>query len=143
MADYPVKPGFWSCLNGKTYLALPPPVGAPPPKKTGACQVAPANSDAENIERIYAFAKAGMWNVVEELLKTAPEHANVTSTKSKSGFTLLHQTAWWKHPSAIQMLLNHGAALHLKTADGRTPLDVAKQQNAPTEVLVLLESNHE
>lgn len=60
-----------------------------------------------------------------------------------SGWTFLHQAAFWNHDEAVIWLLKHGADKTIRGRfDGKTPYDVALQNGRPkatTRVLELLE----
>lgn len=60
-----------------------------------------------------------------------------------SGWTFLHQAAFWDHEEAVKWLLKHGADRTIRGRfDGKTPYDVALANGRPkanTRVLDLLE----
>ena len=71
---------------------------------------------------------------------------NAIDQSNGQRWTALHLVAGDAHPAAVRVLLEHGADVTLKDANGKTPVDRAREQHAkhPTpeseEVLKLLES---
>ena len=54
-----------------------------------------------------------------------------------AGYTPLHVAAWRNHPEAVEMLLNADANPGLRCENGKTPLEIAKE-NSYGEVARLL-----
>ncbi|ALD61943.1 ankyrin repeat protein [Mollivirus sibericum] len=75
----------------------------------------------------YTLAKADRWESTMGLLNADPFVAyDVCRFAShKSGWTFLHQAAYLGREVMVMELLNRGASLEAKAADGRTPSDVA------------------
>ena len=47
----------------------------------------------------------------------------------RTGQTPLHVAAWWGSPSLVKLLLQWGAKLSVTDNDGKTPLDLAREDN--------------
>ena len=56
------------------------------------------------------------------------------------GYTPLHVAAWRNHPEAIELLLNAGANRSARCEQGKTPLDIA-EENDYREVARLFETS--
>ncbi len=92
------------------------------------------------IEEAYEEAKQGHWHKLLEDWAKAPALGNRCSRyqKSGSGWTFLHQAAYFGHEAACRDLIRRGAAIDARTHDSRTPADVAKQKGH-TKLAELLE----
>ncbi|MCP2264380.1 hypothetical protein ACFQHV_23840 [Promicromonospora thailandica] len=76
-------------------------------------------------------ARAGRWNDVFATLDADKDagHPNVWRIGGNSGFTPLHQAAWHGAPAeVVHELLRRGAWRALRTADGRTAADIARER---------------
>jgi uncharacterized protein len=54
-----------------------------------------------------------------------------------NGYTALHDAVWHGHTDTAQVYINAGARLNLRGQDGRTPLDIARQDGYPDIVKIL------
>jgi len=81
----------------------------------------------ELVQQHYRLAKSGDWNKVLSTFDERPTLASVCSRyrKSSSGWTFLHQTAYWGHEGAARVLIRLGASITIKSNDGETASDVA------------------
>ena len=84
-----------------------------------ACRATKTSSAAE----LYEHAKAGRWRRVLVLPLTAEVAA---FAKPRSGWTLLHQAAYWGDAEAAQALVAAGSDVRARTRDDETPADVAR-----------------
>ncbi len=79
------------------------------------------------VQMAYELAKAGDWQTVleawarhEMFARGCAHHA-----KPSSGWSFLHQAAFWGHEAACRELIRWGADIHLNGKDGMTPSQVA------------------
>ncbi len=81
----------------------------------------------EQVERLYAKAKAGRWDDVWLALAGERELAGACSryVKPSSRWTFLHQAAHAGNEGAVRGLVRLGAALAAQSTDGETARDVA------------------
>ena len=84
----------------------------------------------ERVELIYPLAKAGDWQDVLVLFAADPKLARACSRYQKptSGWSFLHQAAYFGHEAASRALIKSGAALSLHSKQGESPMDVAKSR---------------
>jgi len=76
------------------------------------------------------LAKEFDWAAVKRQINTNPLLVNVQPC-GRSGtlrWSALHQAAYGGSADAVRFLLEHKAAIDVKTTDGQTPLDVAKNE---------------
>lgn len=84
---------------------------------------------------IYASAEQGD----VEALRGALRQGYQVNTPDEDGMTLLHHAAAGNQPDVVEMLLNDYAAnVNAQDSQGRTPLDVARE-NGSQEVVRILE----
>lgn len=69
------------------------------------------------------LAKEFQWGEVKRLVNAKPVLVNV---RPAMRWSALHQAAFAGSTDAVKFLLGHGAAIDAKTADDKTPVDVAK-----------------
>lgn len=81
-------------------------------------------------EEIYESGKAGHWNNVLEAFESDPLSAGkaVRYTKKSSGWSLLHQAAFWNNRDAVAACLKYGADLDLAANDSKLPHEVAAEE---------------
>ncbi len=83
---------------------------------------------------LYQLAKAGKWeDVLGTFAMQGPYFARLAAryVKPSSGWTLLHQAAYWGHESAARQLIGHGSSGTVRGIhDGKTPKDVAESKAA-------------
>lgn len=84
-----------------------------------------------SIERIYELAKAGDWVPVLSMWRDIPSLAQQCSRfqKSTSGWTFLHQAAYFGHEIACRELIRLGADVGLRSKEGKQAADVAQDRN--------------
>lgn len=84
----------------------------------------------EQVERLYALAKAGKWEDVWLALAGERELASACGryTKPSSGWSFLHQAAHAGHEGSVRALIRLGAPIALKSKKGETAADVARQR---------------
>lgn len=82
---------------------------------------------ATTVEAIYVAGKAGSWGVVERAFVHDPDLAGraVRYIKQSSGWTLLHQAAYWGSKQPARLCLAYGGALDVADHVGKLPADVA------------------
>lgn len=76
-------------------------------------------------------ARSARWDDVFAALDSGddPAHPNIWRIGGASGFTPLHQAAWHGAPAeVVRELLRRGAWRTLRTADGRTAADIARER---------------
>jgi uncharacterized protein len=94
------------------------------------------------IESAYQEAKQGQWYKPLKDWAKAPALGNRCSRyqKPESGWTFLHQAAYFGHAQACLDLIRRGAAIDARSHDSRTPADVARQKGH-TKLAELLEQS--
>jgi len=82
------------------------------------------------VEELYEVAKSGEWDRVLASMSLDPAVAAACSRYAKhtSGWTFLHQAAYFGHELGVRALVGLGATLVARAADGETPLDVAERR---------------
>ena len=91
----------------------------------------PTDTDIDQaILRLYGVAKAGQWdNVLSEMAADLGRAKTCSRYKRpSSGWTFLHQAAYFGHQHAVRALVGLGASLLARTNDGETPGDVAERR---------------
>jgi len=79
--------------------------------------------------RLADAAKQGKWNQVQEILELHPSLINSTRPEGVAKYTVLHQAAFMKAPQQfVEFFLKLGADKQLKTADGKTAANIAKEK---------------
>lgn len=81
----------------------------------------------DNVEGLYAQAKRGAWGTVLTAWQTDPELASVCAhyTKPTSGWTFLHQAAYFGNEAGCRALIQAGASVISASPEGQTPSQVA------------------
>lgn len=107
------EPGSRACRS------LPP----PSPEQGGV-------QSMKDVEGLYAQAKRGSWGGLLEAWRNDPELASVCAHRSRStsGWTFLHQAAYFGNEAACRALIRAGASLFSVTRDGKTPEQVARDR---------------
>lgn len=79
---------------------------------------------------MYDVAKSGDWDRVLSKMSRDPTLAATCSryVKPTSGWTFLHQAAYFDHDPAVRALVGLGSALDARSQDGQTPIDVAERR---------------
>ena len=79
---------------------------------------------------LYEVAKSGDWDRVLSKMSRDSTLSAVCSryVKPTSGWTFLHQAAYFGHELAVRALVGLGAALDARAQDGQTPIDVAERR---------------
>ena len=85
-----------------------------------------AASGADDRMPLHEAAKKGDVEAVKTLLESG---ADVQAKEKKKGWTALHWAAYKGHGAVVTALLEYGADVNAKKKDGRTPRDVAKNNN--------------
>eukprot|EP00744_Colponema_vietnamica_P011527 GILI01016217.1.p1 GENE.GILI01016217.1~~GILI01016217.1.p1 ORF type:complete len:194 (+),score=28.75 GILI01016217.1:30-584(+) len=82
------------------------------------------------IASLYENVKAGNWRAMHAAMSDNPSLGKKIAefAKPSSGWSFLHQAAYFGDHHAIRELIRHGADIHLKSKDGQSPVDVARQQ---------------
>lgn len=85
---------------------------------------------ATTVEAVYLAGKRGAWDVVEQAFRRDPALAGraVRHVKPSSGWTLLHQAAYWRSKRAARLCLAYGGSLGVADKAGKTPADVAAER---------------
>lgn len=86
-----------------------------------------AEQVTEAVERLYVLAKQGAWSAVLSAFDTQPLVAANCSRfkKASSGWTFLHQAAYFGSESAARALIRLGASLKVQSNERETAADVA------------------
>ena len=81
-------------------------------------------------EDLYDVAKSGQWDRVLAEMARDPVLAAASSryVKPTSGWTFLHQAAYFGHELGIRALVSLGAKLDARSQDGQSPGDVAESR---------------
>ena len=84
----------------------------------------------ELLERLYRLAKTGNWTTVLAAVVGERELAGLCSRyrRHPSGWTFLHQAAYFGHEDAARALIRMDSATKSTTSDGETPADVAERR---------------
>ena len=82
------------------------------------------------LDDAYGLAKAGRWHTLLERWGHSPVLARRCSRylNPSSGWTFLHQAAYFGHEKASRLLIAGGAVIDVTGKDGRQPVDVAEQK---------------
>jgi uncharacterized protein len=85
------------------------------------------------IERAYEEAKRGSWEQVLSTWRRAPHLAQECSRyqKPSSGWTFLHQAAYFGHEAACRELIRLGAAVGTLSRERQNAADVAEEHKYP------------
>lgn len=85
------------------------------------------SGSAVTVEDVYLAGKQGAWDVVERAFLRDPALAGraVRHVKPSSGWTLLHQAAYWGSKDAARLCLAYGGALDVADDHGKIPADIA------------------
>jgi hypothetical protein len=85
------------------------------------------------IERMYQRAKEGKWDELLREWNDSPELLNRCSRHSNpgSGWTFLHQAAWFGNEKACRLLIGRGSSIEALSKDQKTPYHVAESQGQP------------
>ncbi len=96
------------------------------------------NEHERAIHELYELAKAG---ALDQVLQTwrSVGLARVCSRyqKESSGWTFLHQAAYWGHEAACRELIRAGASLRAPSREGQTSEDVAAERQHASLAAVL------
>ncbi|WP_129311430.1 ankyrin repeat domain-containing protein [Streptomyces sp. L2] len=80
-------------------------------------------------DRLADAARDGRWHTVFEILDEAPSLANSTRLGGSSGYTPLHQAAWYgTSPETTRRLLAYSAFRTLRTREGARAVDIAAER---------------
>jgi uncharacterized protein len=82
-------------------------------------------------EDIYRLGKQGRWNFILPMFEINPYLGAVASryVKETSGWTLLHQAAYFGEFDAVKRLMTLGADPSIKGKDGKTAAEVAMERD--------------
>src|SRR5512146_1696386 len=88
------------------------------------------NESPELIDKLYGLAKAGNWTRVVATLAGERELAVNCSRykRPSSGWTFLHQAAYFGHEDAARALIRLGASTTSESKDRETPASVAERR---------------
>lgn len=75
---------------------------------------------------LHAAAYAGRTEAAKLLVAY---HINIDKQGPYNGYTALHDAIWQNNVGVVEVLLDAGANLNLKSNSGQTPLDFAKSKN--------------
>ena len=84
-----------------------------------------------------ALQLAAMYNETDVIRELLQRGADVNKRDRNHGQTALHWSAMNNSTDAIQLLLENGASTTIKDKKGRTPIDVARENNHQKAVLLL------
>jgi hypothetical protein len=102
------------------------------------------NEQQQAIERAYEKAKRGSWEQVLSTWRQAPHLARECSRyqKPSSGWTFLHQAAYFGHEAACRELIRWGAAVGTLSLERQSAADVAEQRKYPALAAILRRASH-
>ena len=82
------------------------------------------------IERLYEEAKRGDWEKVLSSWQQAPHVAQACSRyqRPSSGWTFLHQAAYFGHEAACRVLIRLGAAVDTLSLEKQSAADIAEER---------------
>lgn len=91
------------------------------------------------VERAYEIAKRGAWDIVLAGWAEIPLIARRCSRyrRRSSGWTFLHQAAYFGQELASRELIRLGAAVGARAGDGRTAADVSQEKGYPALAVLL------
>lgn len=106
-----------------------------PDEKYGAAPIGWANEKGHSGMVLYLFEKgasvdlhrAAAFGLTERLMALLATESESVNTISGFG-TPLHEAALWAHPEIVQLLLNNGADPHLQNSEGKTALEIVREQ---------------
>ncbi|WP_116423730.1 ankyrin repeat domain-containing protein [Pseudomonas sp. abacavir_1] len=92
------------------------------------------------IEQIYEQAKGGNWAYVMSEWSEEPVLARLCSRyrRPSSGWTFLHQAAYFGHEAACRELIRLGASAARLTAEGKSAVEVSRERGG-RELAILLD----
>ncbi|KAL0228382.1 hypothetical protein RCL1_004525 [Eukaryota sp. TZLM3-RCL] len=97
------------------------------------------DEDIELRHELADLARSFQWSDVIALLEYHPNLINSTRPKGQSKFTPLHQAAFGCAPMrVVKKLIQMGASINSKNAEGDTAFDIAVHRKASPEVVDLL-----
>jgi uncharacterized protein len=81
-------------------------------------------------DSLYEEAKQGNWNKIYEATKQNIALAGSLArfTNPSSGWSPLHQAAYWGDQLACKWCIKHGATTNLESKDGKKPADIAREK---------------
>ncbi len=85
---------------------------------------------------LHAAAYAGHANTAALLVK---HHIDIDKQGPYNGYTALHDAIWQNNIDVARILIDAGANLHIKSNDGKTPLDFAKGKHL-REITAMIEA---
>jgi len=82
------------------------------------------------MDSVYKLGKKGEWSAASLIFDFDPMFARraVRYVKLTSGWTILHQAAWWGDESAIKKIIEYGSKINVVGKDGKTPEHVALER---------------
>ena len=95
----------------------------------------PNSTDEDGWAALHAAAGMGVVVVLRRLLAAGA----APNTRASKGGTALHSAIWWRRRGAVELLLQHGADVHITNDAGRAALGEARAAGWP-EILDLLEA---
>jgi len=102
------------------------------------------NAQQQATERKYEEAKCGCWEQVLSTWRQDPHLAKECSKyqKPSSGWTFLHQAAYYGHEAACRELIRVGAAVRTLSNDRQSAEDIAEERKYPELALLLRRAAH-
>lgn len=91
------------------------------------------NEQQQTIERAYEEAKIGNWELILSAWRKTPRFAQKCSRyqNSPSGWTFMHQAAYFGHEIACRELIRLGAAVETLSCERQSAADVAEERKYP------------
>jgi hypothetical protein len=98
-----------------------------------------------DIEHAYNEAKLGGWEQVLSLWRQSAQLARACSRyqKPSSGWTFLHQAAYFGHEAACRELIRLGAVIGALSHERQSAADVAEERNYSTLAALLRRASHD
>lgn len=87
--------------------------------------------EEDRLLELYTNGKNGNWKPVEEAMFGDYRFGGKIAryVRQTSGWTLLHQAAFWNDSEACKLLIRFGASVKKRSNDGETPIDVAQKES--------------
>jgi hypothetical protein len=96
--------------------------------------------DAKNLEeRVWELARQGKLVELRVVLEEHPE-VNVDGYKDRNGYNALYHACEGGHTDCAQLLIDHGASLHVKNNEGESALDGAAYKGFMSCVQLLVQN---
>ncbi len=79
-------------------------------------------------ESYYEIGKNGKWEEIIHMMDNDPVRDVCKFVKPTSGWTLLHQAAFWNRLDVCELLIEKGSDFTIKSHDEKMPVDIARDR---------------